>query len=403
MIMQNTGSPLWATGNAPIRDDVSSIERQQILAVAEVGEGIEDVIGLWYGESDLTTPKFICDAAAQALAEGDTFYSIKRGVPELRDALAEYCQDLYGTQISSDRISLTASGMSAIMMVFQMLIEKGDNVIIVSPVWPNAQSAVRVMGAEPRFVSLTATDAGFALDLEALYAAVDENTKAIFINSPNNPTGWVMPAEQQKDILAFCRDRGIWIISDEVYARMVYDGRAAPSFLDHAKANDPLLVVNSFSKSWAMTGWRIGWLVHPPAIGDLLGNVVEFNYSCLPLFLQKAALVAVKEGEAFVQNMNEHCRRGRDILEQRLPSMPRIKGYKTPEASFYAFFQIDNGGDDTLARAQDLVRKAKLGIAPGSAFGPGAETWYRLCFAQSPERLSDAMDRLETYLNTQLS
>ncbi len=385
-------------GDAPIRTDVSTIERQQILAVAEVGHGDPDVIGLWYGESDLTTPQFICDAAAEAMRAGDTFYSVKRGVPELRQTLADYCSALYDRPIDIERISATASGMSAIIMCLQLLVNKGDNVIVVSPVWPNAQSGVRMMGGEPRFVTLDSTPTGFHLDLEKIYAAVDERTKAIFVNSPNNPTGWVMPSAQQAELLDFCREKGVWIIADEVYARMVYEGKAAPSFLEHMTPNDPVLVVNSFSKSWAMTGWRIGWLVHPPAIGDVLGNVVEFNYSCIPPFLQKAAIVAVDQGEEFIAEMNAHCRRGRDILEQRLPGMNRISGYQTPAASFYAFFKID-GGEDTLATAQDIVRKAKLGIAPGSAFGPGAEGWYRLCFAQSPDRISAAMDRLEAYLS----
>ncbi|WP_425407213.1 pyridoxal phosphate-dependent aminotransferase [Hwanghaeella sp.] len=395
--MPDAASPFGIAGNAPILPNVAGIEKQQILAVAEIAFDDPDVIALWYGETDISTPKFICDAAAQAMAAGDTFYSHKRGTPDLINSLADYTANLYDIQIEANRFSLTASGMSAIMLCLQALIAEGDNAIIVSPVWPNAQSAIRTLGGEPRYVTLTPGEKGFDLDLDKLKAACDDRTKVIFVNSPNNPTGWVMPSEQQKDLLDFAREKGIWIMADEVYARMVYEGKAAPSFLSHAQPDDPLLVVNSFSKSWAMTGWRIGWIIHPPQIGELLGNLIEFNYSCVPPFLQRAAKVAIEDGEDFVREMTDYCRRGRDIVMQRLPNLPRIKNFAVPEASFYAFFQIE-GGEDTLGTAQDIVRKAKVGIAPGTAFGPGAEGWYRLCFAQKPERISEAMDRLETYL-----
>ncbi len=396
--MQNIQSSFGIAGNAPVRPNVAEIERQQILAVAEIAFDDPEVIALWYGESDISTPKFICDAAAAALAEGETFYTHKRGMPGLTQALTDYTNRLYGLDLGSDRISLTASGMSGIMLCLQSIVEPGDNAIIVSPLWPNAQSTVRVLGGEPRYVALDAGEDGFSLDMEKIKAAADDRTKIVFVNSPNNPTGWVMPGEQQAELLAFARERGIWIVADEVYARMVYDGEAAPSFLTHARPDDPLFVVNSFSKSWAMTGWRIGWLVHPASMGDLLGNLIEFNYSCVPQFLQRAAHVAIEEGEGVVSDIVDFCRRSRDIVCQRLPAMPRVQGLQPPEASFYAFFRIE-GGEDTLTTAQDIVRKAKVGIAPGSAFGPGAEGWYRLCFAQNPERIAEAMNRLEEYLS----
>ena len=396
--MQYSESPFGIAGGAPVRPNVVEIERQQILAVAEIAFDDPDVIPLWYGESDISTPKFICDAAASALGGGETFYTHKRGIPNLTRSLTDYTNRLYGLDLDQDRFSVTASGMSAIMRCLQAVIGPGDNAIIVSPLWPNAQSTVRVLGGQPRYVALDAGDHGFNLDLDKIKAAVDDRTKVIFVNSPNNPTGWVMPSDQQADLLAFAREKGLWIVADEVYARMVYDGGVAPSFLHHARPDDPLFVVNSFSKSWAMTGWRIGWLIHPASLGDLLGNLIEFNYSCVPQFLQRAAKVAIDDGEEVVADIVDYCRRARDIINQRLPSMPRIKGFQPPEASFYAFFQIE-GGEDTLATAQDIVRKAKVGIAPGSAFGPGAEGWFRLCFAQKPERIAEAMDRLEQYFS----
>ena len=382
-----------------IRPAVAGIEEQQILAVSKLALGDPSVIALWYGESDLPTDPALRQPAIASLNAGETFYSHKRGLPEFTDALAAYMTDLYAKPVAADRVTLTQSGMSAIMLIFQMILDPGDNAVIVSPVWPNAQSVVRALAGTPRFVALDNDDAqGWHLDMEKIRAQCDDRTRAIFVNSPNNPTGWVMPPEQLAEMLEFARERGIWIVADEVYNRMVYDGRAAPSFLDIAGPDDPVLVVNSFSKSWAMTGWRMGWITHPAELGELLGNLIEFNYSCVPVFLQRGGMAAVQHGEKAVATMIDHCRAGREICDRRLPALPHVTGYRSPTASFYGFFHIPGTEDRTLQICQDLVRNAKVGIAPGTAFGPGAEGWYRLCFAQSPDRLEEAFNRLESGL-----
>jgi len=379
-----------------IRPTVAGIEEQQILAVSKLALGDPSVIAMWYGESDLVTDTEIRQTAINSLNAGETFYGHKRGLPEFQKALSGYVSGLFGQEIAPNRITVTQSGMSAIMLIFQTILDPGDNAVIISPVWPNAQSVVRALSGTPRYAVLD-NDAqrGWHLDLQKLYDQCDERTRAIFINTPNNPTGWVMPREQMVEVLAFARERGIWIVSDEVYTRMVYDGRAAPSFLEIAQPDDPVLVVNSFSKSWAMTGWRMGWITHPPELGDVLGNMIEFNYSCLPTFIQRAGIKAIAEGERAVAQIVEHCRIGRDICNQRLPNLPKVRDYRPASASFYGFFRIDGTGDRTLETCQRLVREAKVGIAPGTAFGPGAEGWYRLCFALSPDRLSEAFNRLE--------
>jgi len=386
------------TANGPrpphIREAVSSIEEQQILAVSKLALGDPEVIPLWYGESDVPTPAFICEAATAAMARGDTFYTHKRGLPELRDLLATYMGGLYGQPLDPERITVTISGMSAIILMLECMVDAGDNVVIINPVWPNAQAAVRLLGGEPRFVTLDLTDEGWALDMNRIQSACDDRTRAIFVNSPNNPTGWMMPGSQQREMLDFARALGIWILSDDVYARMVYDRKAAPSFLEFAEPDDPLIVINSFSKSWAMTGWRMGWIVHPPAHGDLFGNIIEYNYSCVAPFLQQAGITAIRDGEPFVAEMLQHCARARDIVNERLPRIPGIRDYAPPVASFYAFFRID-GVSDSLAFAQDLVRHAKVGIAPGTAFGPGSEEWFRLCFAQTESQITEGLNRLE--------
>lgn len=361
--------------------------------------GDPDVVPLWFGESDLTTPDFVREAASEGLHGGETFYTWQRGIPELRAALSGYTERLYGIACPVDRISVTTGGMQAILLACQLLVDPGDNVVIVSPIWPNITSAVRLVRGEPRYVALDrTTEGGWKLDLQRLFDAVDDRTRAIFINSPGNPTGWTMSGEEQRAVLEFGRKRGVWIMADEVYARLTYversDGRRiAPSFLEQAAPDDPLIVLNSFSKPWAMTGWRIGWLTHPAILGDQFAKLVQINTSGLPAFLQRGAIAALEKGEGFISEMVERCHAGRELVFQRLSGLSRIK-LARPEAAFYAFFSVD-GVDDTLAFCKKLAKEYKVGLAPGEAFGPGGQGNIRLCFASSAQRLSLGLDRIE--------
>ncbi len=383
---------------APLRPEVLAIETQQIMQVSTLAMDDPDVIAMWYGESDVKTPDFICDAASAALKRGQTFYTHKWGIPALRETLATYTGGLYGIDVSTERVTVTSSGMTGIMMLMQALVGAGDNILLVDPIWPNGASAAQVMGGEVRRVSLDANSQGdWHLDLDKLFAAADDRTRLIFVNSPGNPTGWMMEQDQQQAILDFCRARGIWILADEVYGRLVYDRRVAPSFLEIATPDDPVVVVNSFSKSWAMTGWRMGWLTHPARILEQLGDLVEFNTSGTPEFLQEAGIVAVRDGEDTVAAMAELCRVGRDAASRRLADMPRVI-YNPPAAAFYAFFKVD-GMENSLEFAKRLALEYKVGVAPGTAFGPSGEGWLRLCFAQSPERIDEAMNRLARALD----
>ena len=377
---------------APIRGRIRDLETQQILQVSQLALGDPDVIPLWYGESDVPTPDFINDAATASMAAGDTFYTHKQGIPDLRDALADYTNGLYGTAIAPERITVTSSGMTAIMMMMEMLVDEGDNVVIVGPVWPNARSAVEIMAGEPRTVPLRFGNEGWRLDVEEVLARCDGRTRAVFVNSPGNPTGWMMPGDQQAALLSACRERGIWVIADEVYARIVYDRKAAPSFLEVAAPDDPLIVINSFSKSWAMTGWRLGWLTHPVEVGDFVANLIEFNTSGTPAFLQRAGVTALRDGEPLVASMVERCRVGRDVIGRCLAALPRVR-YRPPEAAFYAFFAVD-GMTNSLDFAKRLVHEAHVGVAPGTAFGPEGEGFLRLCFARAPDSLEAAAERL---------
>ena len=383
---------------AALRPEIEALETSGISQLFALGVDREGVIPLWFGEGDLPTPDFISAAAIRSLQAGNTFYSHKRGIPALRQAIAAYMDGLFGTALDVERITVTSSGMNGIMLALQTIAGAGDSVVVVSPVWPNIMSGVRIMGATLKTVPLRTRDDGFHLDMDEVMAACDGRTRAVFVNSPSNPTGWVMAREDQQALLDFCRRRGIWIMADEVYHRFVYDRPAsqrphAPSFLDLIEPEDAVIVVESFSKTWAMTGWRMGWLVHPVSLGANFDRLVEFNTSGAPRFLQDGCITALEEGDGFACHVIERCRRGRDVVHQRLSALPRVR-LACPQGAFYAFFAVE-GLTDSLECAKQILEEVAVGLAPGSAFGPGGEGHLRLCFAGGTERLSAALDRLE--------
>jgi aspartate aminotransferase len=377
-----------------IRRAIHDLPPSKIGEVAYTAFGDTSVIPLWFGEGDLATPSFICEEAAAALSRGETFYTWKRGIPPLRETIAAYLSRLHSVTIGSDRIMVTSSGMSAIMLTVQTLVEPGDNVVIVGPVWPNIVTSVEALGGEARMVALQPTpDGAWRLDLDRVFAACDARTRALFVNSPSNPTGWMMSRAEGEAILEFTRARGIWVVADDVYERIVYDGTVAPSFLSIAAPEDRILSINSFSKAWAMTGWRLGWMVAPVEWNPILDKLIEINTSGAPAFLQHAAVAAVRDGEAFVESFVERCRTGREIVLQGLSRYGRVR-LARPAGAFYAFLAVD-GVTDSLAFAKEVVQRCKVGLAPGIAFGPAGEGFLRLCFASSPSRLEEAIGRLQ--------
>ncbi len=381
-----------------IRHSIETLEGSLIRKVAETNIGRDDVIALWFGEPNEATPDFIKQAATAALDDNHVFYAQNRGIPALREILSTYVSNLHGRPMDIDRLTVTASGMNAIMLVSEVLIDNGDNMVVVGPVWPNCRQTVQIMGGEARQIALQPDQNGrWQLDMDALFDACDERTRAVFVNSPGNPTGWVMSEAEQRALLAECTRRGLYVIADEVYVRLAYDWPKAPSFLDFAEADDPLIVINSFSKTWSMTGWRLGWLTHPPALGDVFSVLNEFNIASPTTFVQHAGVAAVRDGEAFVTQMVEEYRRNRDLVFQRLAAMPKVSLYR-PAAAFYAFFAVD-GMTDSLEYAKHLIATTGVGLAPGRAFGDAGEGWLRLCFASQPALLSQALDRLEPALS----
>lgn len=288
------------------------------------------------------------------------------------------------------------SGVNAIMVVMQCLLDPGDNIIMVTPLWPNCINAARVMGAEVRPVSLRAREHAWVLDIDEIERQCDHRTRAIFFNSPSNPTGWMATVDDLQALMSFARRKRIWLIADEVYERVVYDTDCATSVLDLSQDADLVISINSFSKAWNMTGWRLGWLVAPPWLGLHLAKLNEINMSNPPVFVQEAGIVALREGEGVVRANRARYALGRDLVSSALGNVPGVMLMPT-KAAFYAFFKPE-GASDSLSYAQTLLAQTGVGLAPGIAFGDDGEGWCRLCFAAGRERLEPALERLVSFL-----
>jgi aspartate/methionine/tyrosine aminotransferase len=368
-----------------------------IVEVMNYGRTRPGMIPLWAGEGDLATPGFICDAAARSLAAGETFYTWQRGIPELRGALARYHERVYGGDVSPERFFVTASGMQSIQIALTALAGPGDEVIVPTPSWPNFAAAVGVRGARAVELPMSFGNRGWTLDLDRLADAVTPATRAIFVNSPCNPTGWTAGRDDLTAILDLARRHDLWIVADEVYGRFVWDGTTrAPSFHDVAEPDDKVIFVNTFSKNWAMTGWRVGWIEAPPALGDVVENLIQYSTSGVAVFVQRAAVAALEEGEAFLAHQIARIAESREILTSALAATGQAR-FVAPPGAFYLFFGVE-GEADTSKLGLRLVDEANIGLAPGTAFGAAGAGWLRLCFARGPEHIAEAARRLVDWL-----
>jgi len=390
-----------------MRKVVAGLEGSRIREVANEGIGREGVLKFCFGESDEVTPEPIRQAAIASLQAGETFYAHNLGLPELREAIAAYTERLHpgrGPAHWFGRIAVTSGGVNGLMLATQTLVNAGDEVVVLTPAWPNLVAQPLILGARVRSVSLVPRGGAWTLDLDALRQAVTPATRVLVINAPANPTGFTLTVAQQRAILAHCRGTGTWIVADEVYERLYFDSDtangAAPSFLDVAEPDDRLIVAHSFSKSFLMTGWRLGWLVLPPALTEAVGKLIEFNTSCAPVFVQRGAIAAIAHGDAVTPALVAHLRHCRDTLVPLLQALPGVE-LATPRAGMYAFFRLP-GQADCLDAAKRLVREAGLGLAPGSAFAPEAAGWLRWCFAsRDVARLDEGVRRLRGWLDGQ--
>ena len=390
-----------------MRQIIRTLEGSQIRQVVNAALDRPDVLRFWFGESDEITPQVVRDAAAQSLAQGETFYNFNLGLPELREATAAYMARLHpnpASPVTAERIAITSSGVSALMLATQALVDAGDEVVAVTPVWPNLVQQSVIMGARLKAVPLKPVNGEWVLDIAALCAAITPATRMLIVNAPNNPTGWTLTRDEQQAILAHCRRTGTWILADEVYERLYYEPTerdCAPSFLDVAEPGDRLVVAHSFSKTFLMTGWRLGWLVLPPDLTPSISKLIEFNTSCAPTFVQRAGLTAMRHENDITPPLVAHFRLCRDTLVPLLQAVPGLQ-VQPARGGMYAFFRLE-GHDNSLDLAKRLVTEAGLGLAPGTAFtpvGPAVgEGWMRWCFAsRDPQRLIEGVGRLTRWM-----
>ncbi|WP_244491142.1 pyridoxal phosphate-dependent aminotransferase [Paramesorhizobium deserti] len=384
---------------AQARAQIQALSSSLIRDVANSAMNRTDVVPFWFGESDQPTPSFIREAAAQSLSRGETFYTQNLGRPYLRDAIADYMTRLHDRAIASDRIGVIASGVTALSIASQLLLSPEDRVVAITPLWPNITEIPRILSASVERVALNVHNGRWTLDLDRLLDALTPNTRMVIINSPNNPTGWTITDEQIAVVTAHCRKHGIWIMADDVYERLVYDTsrRSAPSFQRHCEPDDRLISINSFSKAWSMTGWRLGWLTCPTGLVADLAKLIEYNFSSVFEPVQRAGVIALQRGESEVEAMRDRLAKTRRLLEGALMDLP---GVEAPEAggAMYMFFRIA-GQTNSLETAKRLVTEVGLGLAPGSAFGPEGDGWLRWCHAVADEaKLLDGVERLASFI-----
>lgn len=389
--------PIVST-TAGLRAEAENAPASGIVDVMSYGRGREGLVPLWVGEGDLKTPDFICEAATRALVDGETFYTWQRGIPPLRQALSGYIEGLYGQPVDPDRFYVMVGGMHALQTAIRIVCGAGDEVLIPTPAWPNFAGAIGIVGAQPVSVPMVVGPEGWTLDWDRFTAAITPRTRAIAINSPSNPTGWTATRDDLERLLELARRHKLWIIADEIYGRFVYDealmmpGRRTVSFKDVMAPDDRIMFVQTFSKNWAMTGWRVGWLEAPPALGPIIENLVQYSTSGVAGFLQHGAVAALTEGEPFVREQIARAHRGREIICEGLRASGVID-LPSPPGAFYAFFRV-HGLSDSRQLALRLVDEANVGLAPGSAFGEGGDSHLRLCFARREEDLHEAVARL---------
>ena len=369
-----------------------------IVAVVNHGRLKQGLIPLWAGEGDEPTPDFISRSAANALMAGETFYTWQRGIPELRQALAEYHARHFGRTLPLDAFCVTGSGMQAIKIAVEAVTDPGDEVLQLTPAWPNFAASLGMSGGVPVAVTLDYVNGGWSLDPDRMAAAITPRTRAVFFNSPSNPTGWTATREDLVAVLDLARKHGLWIIADEIYSRFFYASGRAPSFLDIMDDNDRIIFVNTFSKNWSMTGWRVGWIMAPPSIIQVLENSVQYQTSGVAQFMQKGALAAIEQGEAHVEAQIAKATAARDLFCDALTGTNRVVTQK-PDGAFYAFFRID-GVTDTKAAAIDIVDRASVGLAPGTAFGVGGSSFFRACFLRRLDHVEEAAGRLAAYISS---
>lgn len=372
---------------------LNQIQPSRIRELANVAFTMEGVYKLQFGESNMPTPQYIKDAATQAINDGWTFYSENAGLPVLRESIARKYADLHNVAIDPmQEIVVSASGVQALNLTIRCTLDPGDEALILSPNWPNGTEIVRMFGATPREIPFVLRNNRFAIDFAALEAALTSKTRLLLYTSPSNPLGWVATVEEQQQLLDFARRHGLWLLADEVYERIYYGGTASPSILRLCTRDDAVIVAQSFSKSYCMTGWRLGWAVGRADLIAKAGPLNEFIVSHAATFIQRAALAALDQGEDEIAARAELFHERMSFCYNALAATKGVTVPK-PEGAFYLFPRVD-GITDSFAFCLALLKETKVAVAPGVAFGAGGEGALRVCTASDLSILEPAMERL---------
>ena len=380
---------------------IGSVPHSRIRELADIAMSMPGVLKLYFGESNQPTPDYIKQAAIKALHDGFTFYTENAGLPSLRRALADHYRQQQGVELDPhSEIVITASGVQALNVSIRCLLDPGDEALVLTPAWPNGAAIVAMANAKPIECPQPLCGARYGIDFDALERAVTPRTRLLIYTSPSNPLGWVATVEEQWRLLEFCRRHGLWLLADEVYDRLYYAGAKlgdpVPSILRLATRDDAVFVAHSFSKSYCMTGWRVGWLVARRDLAHKATQLNEFIVSHAPSFAQKAAEIALRDGEAELVQMLTRLKENRDFCMDALGRMPRAT-VPRPDGAFYLFPKIA-GLADSFGFCRRLLEQERVGLAPGVAFGAGGEGSIRICYAADRSVLEPAMERLSRFL-----
>ena len=386
----------------------------RIRALADVAFGMDDVLSLQFGESTLPTPPYVIEAVNRAAEEGWTYYSPNQGLPSLRVAIANLIARLHGVEIDPSEIQINSGGVQALNLAIKCVIDPGDEAIVLSPNWPNGSAMIEMCGGRAVEVPMARRGRRFTPDIEAMESALTPRTRMLLYASPSNPLGWTATVAEQQMLLEFARQHGLWLLTDEVYERIFYGGRGAavseeggtggysgqlaPSILKLCTREDAVIVVNSFSKTYCMTGWRLGWMVSRGDFVQKAAQLNEFIVSHAPTMIQRGGEAAIAHGEDDIAAMVEEFQERRDFCAGMLREVSGVN-LPEPEGAFYLFPQLE-GVSDSYQFALDLLRKRHVAVAPGSAFGNGGEGSIRICYAPSMDVLKPAMERICEFIQT---
>jgi len=385
-----------------LNSEILSFKETAIMEIANFGRNYgketgKKVLPAWFGEGDSPTSSLIYNETIEAIKNGKSFYTFQNGIYNLRTEIAKYMNEVFDISTKPENHSVVTGGMMGLRLICDLIVDHGDEVVMVGPVWPNIRSSVLLKKGNIKEISLKLNDGEWVLDYDYLINSITKNTKMVFVNSPGNPTGWVMPKKEQERLLEHTRNLGCWLISDEVYHQITYNDLPSPSFLQSSKADDRLIVINSASKSFSMTGWRVGWITHPEELGVHIAKLVQITTTGVPEFLQYGLISALNNYKEITKELRKNLKASRDIMFDRLIHWKKVD-CSIPDAAFYAFFKV-KGVNNSLDFAKKLIFETNVGVAPGIAFGQSGEGHIRICFAAKESFINKIMDRLEPILS----